>query len=54
MRIGIGLVGIVLVVVFLLFMAMKLDELALYVVCGLGAVCAVLAFWRDEVRGNGT
>jgi len=53
MRIGIGLVGIVLVVVFLLFLAVKLDELPLYIVCGLGTACAVLAFWRDEVRGNG-
>jgi hypothetical protein len=52
--VGIGLVGIVLVVVFLLFLAVKLDEIALYVVCGLGAFFAALAFWRDEVKsGNG-
>lgn len=51
--IGIGLVGIVLVVVFLLFLAVKLGDLPLYIVCGLGAACAIVAFWRDEVQGNG-
>jgi len=50
MRILLNLVGVVLASVFLLFMAIKLHEVALYAVCGIGILLIVVGFWRDEVR----
>ena len=51
--VGIGLVGIVLAVIFLLYFAVKLNDLPLYIVCGIGITLMVIAFWRDEVKGGG-
>ncbi len=50
--IGLGLVGVLLATGFLLFLAIDLQELPLYLVCGAGVAMMLVAFWRDEVRGS--
>lgn len=42
-----GLLGIALMITYILLMAVKLNELALWVVCLTGIVLAVCAFWVD-------
>jgi len=49
-RILVNLPGVLICAAFLMFMAVQLNELALYVVCGLGVVLMVIAVWQDEVR----
>ncbi len=48
----IGLVGVVIAAIFLGFLAVKLGDIPLIIVCGIGIVLMVTAFWRDEA-GNG-
>lgn len=53
MRIGIGLVGILLAIAFLGYFAVRLDDLPLYIVTAIGIALMLAAFWRDEVKGGG-
>jgi len=50
MRIVLNLVGVVLASAFLLYMAVHLNELPLYVVCVGGILMILAAFWQDEVQ----
>jgi Na+-transporting methylmalonyl-CoA/oxaloacetate decarboxylase beta subunit len=52
MRIFLNLIGVVLVSIFLVYMAIYLNELPLYVVCGIGVVLVLVGFWQDEMQGE--
>jgi hypothetical protein len=52
MRIFLNLIGVVLASIFLLYMAIYLNELPLYIVCGIGVVLVFVGFWQDEVQGE--
>lgn len=47
-----ALVGQVLVIVFLGYLAFKLGDIPLIVVCAIGAACALYAFIQDEVKAS--
>ncbi len=44
-----GIIGMVLMIGFLLMIALKLNEVALWVICLLGVVLMLWGFWRDAL-----
>jgi hypothetical protein len=42
-----GLIGVVLMLTYILFIAIKLNELALWLVCLIGFALMLWAFWTD-------
>jgi hypothetical protein len=42
-----GLIGVVLMLAYILFIAVKLNELALWLVCLVGFALMLWAFWTD-------
>jgi hypothetical protein len=44
-----GLLGAVLMIIFLVLIAMKLNELALWIVCLIGMALMIWAFWDDDL-----
>jgi cobalamin synthase len=42
-----GLLGLALMITYILLMAVKLNELALWIVCIVGIALAICAFWVD-------
>ena len=45
-----GLLGAVLMIVFLVLIASKLNEVALWITCISGLVLMLWAFWEDDFR----
>ncbi len=43
-----GLIGAILMITFLLLIAMKLNELALWIVCLIGIASMLWALWEDD------
>ena len=43
-----GLIGALLMITFLLLIAMKLNELALWIVCVIGIAPMLWALWKDD------
>jgi hypothetical protein len=52
MPIILHLIGVILVSLFLGYMAVYLNELPLYIVCALGILLVLAGFWHDELRGE--
>jgi hypothetical protein len=52
MPIILHLIGVVLVSLFLGYLAIYLNEPPLYIVCGIGIALVLAGFWQDEIRGE--